>query len=80
MLHIFLKKNNHISYQYKNATSLKLCLKPPTNEASRPAVHPGGPNISQHPSLGNAGVHKWGYPNSWMVFVRENPNQQIDDN
>jgi hypothetical protein len=21
----------------------------------------------------HGGFHKWGYPNSWMVFVRENP-------
>ena len=25
------------------------------------------------------GFHKWGYPNSWIVFVRENPTE-MDDN
>ena len=22
----------------------------------------------------NGGFHKWGYPHSWMVYFRENPN------
>ena len=25
------------------------------------------------------GVHRWGYPNSWMVFIRENPANMDDD-
>ena len=32
-------------------------------------------------SLGYGGFRKWGYPNSWLVFVRENPIQmdEMDD-
>ena len=27
----------------------------------------------------NGAFHKWGYPKSWMVFVRENPSK-MDEN
>ena len=28
---------------------------------------------------GCGGVLRWGYPNSWMVFVRENSHLEMDD-
>ena len=39
----------------------------------------GGAPVAPVPSRSVGGFHQWGYPNSWLVFVRENATK-MDEN